>query len=191
MTFTGWLTIVLFAVILTALALPLGSYMAKVYTGERVFLTPIFGWPERFLYRVLRVDPKREQDWKAYAKSLLDLLARRLAAAVPDPAHAERLLRPPRAEPARLSLGAVERDVQHGLVVRDEHQLAVLQRRDDDELPQPDDRADGAELALGGRRDRRRGRADPRDRRAHAARASATSGRTSCARSSTCSRRSR
>ena len=32
MTFTGWLTIVLFAVILTALALPLGSYMAKVYT---------------------------------------------------------------------------------------------------------------------------------------------------------------
>src|SRR6202166_4746168 len=71
MTFSGWLTIVLFVVILTALALPLGSYMAKVYTGERVFLTPIFGGPERFLYKVLRVDPKREQDWKAYAKSLL------------------------------------------------------------------------------------------------------------------------
>ena len=51
--------------------MPLGSYMAKVYTGERVFLTPIVGWPERFLYKVLRVDPEREQDWKAYAKSLL------------------------------------------------------------------------------------------------------------------------
>jgi potassium-transporting ATPase potassium-binding subunit len=71
MTLSGWLTIVLFAVILTALALPLGSYMAKVYSGERVFLTPIFGGPERLLYRVLRVDSKREQDWKAYAKSLL------------------------------------------------------------------------------------------------------------------------
>ena len=71
MTFTGWLTIVLFAVILTALALPLGRYMANVYTGERVFLTPLFAWPERFLYRVLRVDPHQEQDWKAYAKSLL------------------------------------------------------------------------------------------------------------------------
>src|ERR1700716_633749 len=71
MTFAGWLTILLFAVILTALAIPLGSYMAKVYTGERVFLTPIFGGPERFLYKVLRVDPKREQDWKAYAKSLI------------------------------------------------------------------------------------------------------------------------
>ena len=71
MTFAGWLTIVLFAVILTALALPIGGYMAKVYTGERVFLAPIFAGPERFLYSVLRVDPDREQDWKSYAKSLI------------------------------------------------------------------------------------------------------------------------
>jgi K+-transporting ATPase ATPase A chain len=70
-TVAGWLTIVLFAVILTALAIPFGSYLARVYSGERVFLTPIFGGPERFLYRVLRVDPSREQDWKAYAKSLI------------------------------------------------------------------------------------------------------------------------
>jgi len=70
-TVTGWLTIVLFAVILTALAFPLGSYMAKVYTGKRVFLTPIFSGPERFLYGLLRVDPEREQDWKSYAKSLI------------------------------------------------------------------------------------------------------------------------
>ena len=71
MTFAGWLTIVLFAVILTALAFPLGSYMANVYSGKRVFLTPVFAWPERLLYRILRVDPKREQDWKAYARSLI------------------------------------------------------------------------------------------------------------------------
>ncbi len=57
MTFLGWLTIALFALVLTALALPLGSYMARVYTGERVFLTPIFAAPERLLYRILRVDP--------------------------------------------------------------------------------------------------------------------------------------
>src|SRR5271154_6484703 len=71
MTFAGWLTIVLFAVILTALAIPLGGYMAKVYSGERVFLSPIFAVPEQFLYRLLRVDPEREQDWKSYAKSLI------------------------------------------------------------------------------------------------------------------------
>jgi K+-transporting ATPase ATPase A chain len=71
MTFLGWFTIVMFAVILTAGAIPLGSYLAKVYTGERVFLSPIFAGPERLLYGVLRVDPKREQDWKSYAKSLI------------------------------------------------------------------------------------------------------------------------
>ncbi len=71
MTFSGWLTIVLFVVILSALAMPLGTYMAKVYGGERVILTPIIGWPERFLYKILRVDPERGQDWKSYLKSLL------------------------------------------------------------------------------------------------------------------------
>ncbi len=71
MTFYGWLTIALFAIILTVLALPLGNYLARVYTGQRVFLTPLFAWPERILYRILRVNPKLEQDWKAYAKSLI------------------------------------------------------------------------------------------------------------------------
>jgi K+-transporting ATPase ATPase A chain len=71
MTFAGWFTIVAFVVVVTALAFPLGSYMAKVYTGERVVFTPIFAGPERFLYRILRVDQERQQDWKAYAKSLI------------------------------------------------------------------------------------------------------------------------
>jgi potassium-transporting ATPase potassium-binding subunit len=71
MTFTGWLTIALFAALLTVFATGLGRYMANVYTGQRVFLTPLLAWPERMLYRVLRVDPKRGQDWKEYAKSLL------------------------------------------------------------------------------------------------------------------------
>ncbi len=71
MTFLGWLTIVLFAVVLTAIALPLGRYMAAVYTGEHTFLDPLFRTPERLLYRIMRVDPDREQDWKAYAKSLI------------------------------------------------------------------------------------------------------------------------
>ncbi|HEY5431155.1 MAG TPA: potassium-transporting ATPase subunit KdpA [Solirubrobacteraceae bacterium] len=74
MTFTGWLTIVLFGGILTALAIPLGSYLAAVYTGEHTFLDRVLGVPERFLYRIMRVDqtsPAHPQDWKAYAKSLI------------------------------------------------------------------------------------------------------------------------
>jgi potassium-transporting ATPase potassium-binding subunit len=70
-TVSGWLTIFLFAGILTVLAIPLGTYMARIYTGQRTFLTPLVAGPERLLYRVMRVDERREQDWKAYARSLL------------------------------------------------------------------------------------------------------------------------
>jgi potassium-transporting ATPase potassium-binding subunit len=71
MTFAGWFTIFAFAAVLTVLALPLGRYMAAVYTGERTFLDPLFRTPERLFYKVVHVDPNRQQDWKAYAKSLI------------------------------------------------------------------------------------------------------------------------
>ena len=90
MTFSGWATIFGFVLILTALAFPLGSYLAKVYTGQRVILTPVLGGAERLVYRVLRVDPEAPQDWKQYAKSLIVFSLAGLAAAVPDPAHARR-----------------------------------------------------------------------------------------------------
>jgi potassium-transporting ATPase potassium-binding subunit len=70
-TFLGWLTIFLFAVILTAVALALGRYMAAVYTGQHTLLDPVMRVPERLLYRVMRVEPDRGQDWKAYAKSVI------------------------------------------------------------------------------------------------------------------------
>ena len=71
MTFAGWLTIVLFAVILTALAMPLGGYMAKVYAGSACSSRRSSAAPSASSTALLRVDPKRGQDWKAYAKSLL------------------------------------------------------------------------------------------------------------------------
>ncbi len=71
MTVAGWATILAFVVVLTLLALPLGRYMAAVYTGERTFMDPIMRYPERFLYRILGVDTHRGQDWKAYARSVI------------------------------------------------------------------------------------------------------------------------
>jgi K+-transporting ATPase ATPase A chain len=50
---------------------PLGGYMARVFTGERVFLSPVLGPLERLTYRVLRVDPGVSQGWKSYAGTLL------------------------------------------------------------------------------------------------------------------------
>ena len=71
MTVYGWSTIFAFALVLTALALPVGRYMAAVYTGEHTFMDRVLGGPERLVYRALRVDQHRGQDWKAYARSLI------------------------------------------------------------------------------------------------------------------------
>jgi K+-transporting ATPase ATPase A chain len=70
-TFTGWLTIFLFVGLLTVIAIPLGGYLGRVYSGERTFLDPLFAVPERLAYRVLRVDPNNGQNWKQYARSLI------------------------------------------------------------------------------------------------------------------------
>src|SRR6185437_4170712 len=70
--FEGYLQIAIFVVVLVALVKPVGIYLARVFTGERVFLTPVFGRIERGTYRLLRVNPEAEgQDWKQYARSLI------------------------------------------------------------------------------------------------------------------------
>ena len=71
MTVNGWLQIVVFCAVLIAVSIRFGSYLTKVYTGQRVLLTAVLGAPERFLYRLMGVDRGREQDWKQYAKSLI------------------------------------------------------------------------------------------------------------------------
>jgi potassium-transporting ATPase potassium-binding subunit len=65
----GIAQIVLYAVVLTALAYPLGLYMARVYApGFRVrWLSSLEGG----FYRLLRTDDAKEQDWKGYSKTVL------------------------------------------------------------------------------------------------------------------------
>jgi K+-transporting ATPase ATPase A chain len=71
MTAQGWLQIAVFFAVLTALTPVIGGYMAHVFAGDRVLLTPVLGPLERLLYRVLRTDPEREQDWKGYARTVI------------------------------------------------------------------------------------------------------------------------
>src|SRR3954468_4761575 len=71
MTAQGWLQIAVFFAVLTALTPVIGGYMARVFGGERVLLTPVLGPLERLLYRVMRTDPEREQDWKGYARTVI------------------------------------------------------------------------------------------------------------------------
>ena len=67
----GWLQIAAFLAVLLALVKPVGIYMARVFTDQRVFLSPLVGPIERITYRVMRVRPGEGQDWKAYARSLV------------------------------------------------------------------------------------------------------------------------
>jgi K+-transporting ATPase ATPase A chain len=60
----------LFAVVLL-LARPLGGYIRSAVEGERVFLSPIIRPVERGVYKVMRIDEKAEQGWKAYAVSVI------------------------------------------------------------------------------------------------------------------------
>ena len=65
------LPIILFLSVLTLAAVPLGRFIAKVFSNKRTFLTPVLGPVERVLYRLLGVDEKDEMTWKTYAFSLL------------------------------------------------------------------------------------------------------------------------
>lgn len=53
------------------LALPLGRYAARVFSGERVWTSPLLAPLERLVYRLGGVDPQREMNWREYAAALL------------------------------------------------------------------------------------------------------------------------
>ena len=67
MTIVGWIQAALVFALVCLLVKPLGAYMARVFEGERVFLSPVLAPVERALYRVCRVDAAHETGWKPYA----------------------------------------------------------------------------------------------------------------------------
>jgi potassium-transporting ATPase potassium-binding subunit len=71
MTANGVVQLVLFLVVLLALAKPLGEYMARVYDGKARIAGKVFGPLERLIYRACGVSPDREMGWKIYATAML------------------------------------------------------------------------------------------------------------------------
>lgn len=71
MTINGVLQIGIFFLALFVLVKPFGAYMARVYSGERVFLERILGPVERWIYRLAGIDPSQEMNWKTYAIAML------------------------------------------------------------------------------------------------------------------------
>jgi K+-transporting ATPase ATPase A chain len=70
-TASGVLQLVLYLVVLLALAKPLGAYMARVYMGRRLALERVLGWLERLIYRGCGVRPTEEMGWKTYAVAMM------------------------------------------------------------------------------------------------------------------------
>ncbi len=62
---TAWLQLATIVAILAVLHVPLGNYMASVYSSEKHWRA------ERLIYRIAGVEPDREQHWVWYAASVL------------------------------------------------------------------------------------------------------------------------
>ena len=71
MSIISWLQFPLYIGILLILVKPLGSYMARVYQGERTFLSPVIAPVERAVLRIAGVKSDDEMTWKTYALTVL------------------------------------------------------------------------------------------------------------------------
>ena len=73
MTLIGIIQILVFFAIVVAITKPAGSFMYRVFEGQRTFLHPVLGPLERLIYRVSGIREDEEQTWVRYAASLISL----------------------------------------------------------------------------------------------------------------------
>jgi K+-transporting ATPase ATPase A chain len=71
MTAIGVLQIFIFLGLILACAKPLGSFMARVFEGQRTFLHPLLRWLEVLTYKLAGVKEDVEQRWAQYIAALL------------------------------------------------------------------------------------------------------------------------
>ncbi|WP_343624060.1 potassium-transporting ATPase subunit KdpA [Flavobacterium lindanitolerans] len=53
------------------LAIPLGKYISKVYSGQKTFLDPVFQPIEKLFYKISGIDSKKEMNWKQHMVALV------------------------------------------------------------------------------------------------------------------------
>jgi K+-transporting ATPase ATPase A chain len=71
MTTNGILQIVVYFLVIAAVAKPMGVFMTRVFAGERTFLHPVLRPLERLCYKLCGVNEGVEQRWTQYAGSML------------------------------------------------------------------------------------------------------------------------
>ena len=71
MSLAGTIGILAVVALILVLAIPLGGYIYRVFTGQRNWLEPIYAPIERVIYRLVGINPAAEMDWKSYVKAWL------------------------------------------------------------------------------------------------------------------------
>ncbi len=70
---TEILGIIAMFLITLGLSIPLGKYIAKVYSGQKTFLDPVFNPIEELFYKISGIDASKEMNWKQHMIVLLTL----------------------------------------------------------------------------------------------------------------------
>src|SRR3989338_9311761 len=63
--------LIIFLITLLVLALPLGGYIAKIFTGQVTFLSGILSPLEKLVYKISGINENTEMTWKTYTVSFL------------------------------------------------------------------------------------------------------------------------
>jgi K+-transporting ATPase ATPase A chain len=71
MRIADWIQVILFIVIVALISIPLGSWMAKIFTGKPNFLSPVLTWFETKALTACGVVPDEEMDWKQFAIAVM------------------------------------------------------------------------------------------------------------------------
>src|SRR4051794_2482737 len=71
MTANGIFQLALYFGVILLVTRPLGTYMARVFQGERTLLTPVLRPVERLFYALFGVREDEDMKWTTYAYALL------------------------------------------------------------------------------------------------------------------------
>ncbi|WP_426030911.1 potassium-transporting ATPase subunit KdpA [Caulobacter sp. DWP3-1-3b2] len=71
MNWQGWAEIALTLGLAVAIGWPLGTYMSRVWNGERTWLDPVLRPVETLFYKAGGIDAQKSQSWFGYASALL------------------------------------------------------------------------------------------------------------------------
>ena len=70
---TETLGVVAVFILTILLAIPIGKYIAKVFTGDKTFLDPIFNPIENLIFKISGINSTEEMNWKQHLKALLSV----------------------------------------------------------------------------------------------------------------------